>query len=647
MSGSMGPRGDRTQPDAAHLQSVGRENTDVTVPVPAAMTQPTGVNAGYLAGTSALGPDDPGRLGPYRLLQQLGEGGMGVVHLGLDPRGRAVAIKVLRDHVANDVQARARLAREVSSLSRVHHDAVAPVLDADVEGPRPYVVTRYVPGPPLDEWVRGHGPLSGPQLVTFAREMSNALAAIHAAGVVHRDVKPGNVLMHEGSPVLIDFGIAHLVDEARLTVSGLIMGTPGYLSPELLAGRPVCEATDWWGWAATLVYAATGRPPFGVGGMEAVVQRTLAGECDLRGVDPKLVPLLRAALDPEPDRRPERPVVLAALEAYAAGLDTTRSLTTASHAATSAHRLPHTAMLPAVAVPSKPVPPVSYAGFGAPARPAPAAAPHGIAPATTALPGPQPWPGPPMPSASPPQVSSPPDQAPGRAGDRHEGFLPTGPQGPGEPGLPATPRDPRIGRRRRTGTLAAVGLTLTALATVLPVAALLAAASWSALARTADRSLTAVTLRRMERGPRGRDVPLAVLTSPVHLVTGIASAVLTAILPMVLGIAGVFATAVLSASVRGVVPMPTHPLSLAGGMVVGLLTAWWGIGGTSLRRGSRSLVRAAAPGRGGAVVASVLLLAVAVYLAIGSQATGVQADWWPLPNTAVDGWVRLSATSRG
>ena len=157
--------------------------------------------------TSEVTADDqPTRLGPYRLIKRLGEGGMGVVHLGLDPRGRAVAIKVLRDHVAHDEQARARLAREVSSLSRVEHEAVAAVLDADVEGSRPYLVTRFIPGLRLDEWVRRHGPLAGPALVTFARGLSAALTALHAAGVVHRDVKPGNVMMPEaGSPVSVSY----------------------------------------------------------------------------------------------------------------------------------------------------------------------------------------------------------------------------------------------------------------------------------------------------------------------------------------------------------------------------------------------------------------------------------------------------------
>ena len=150
-----------------------------------------------------IGGDEPplaehSRLGPYRLVQQLGEGGMGVVHLALDRQGRAVAIKVLRPHVAHDPDARARLAREVETLELIRHPNVAPVLDADLDGPRPYLVTRYVPGPPLDDYVAEHGPLDGADLTRLAEGLASALDAIHEVGVVHRDLKPGNVLLVDG-----------------------------------------------------------------------------------------------------------------------------------------------------------------------------------------------------------------------------------------------------------------------------------------------------------------------------------------------------------------------------------------------------------------------------------------------------------------
>src|SRR5690242_17854033 len=271
---------------------------------------------------TASGPSRAGtlqRIGPYRLIEEIGEGGMGVVHLALDPRGRAVAIKVLRAHVAHDADARQRLAREVDTLSRIRDARVASVIDADVMAPRPYIVTRYVPGPALDEVVEERGPLAPADLLRLARGIAEAIRSIHACGVVHRDIKPGNVLIEDGDPVLIDFGIAHLQDDVRHTVGGLVMGTPGYLSPELVEGAAITDATDWWGWAATITYAASGRPPFGRGRMDAVLARVRAGEVDLDGVDPRLVPLLRASLSPDPRLRPHADQVIAALELYAAG----------------------------------------------------------------------------------------------------------------------------------------------------------------------------------------------------------------------------------------------------------------------------------------------------------------------------------------
>ncbi len=208
----------------------------VPTPRPGARTGP---RTGGSAGTRSGGPGFAQRIGPYRLIEEIGEGGMGVVHLALDPRGRAVAIKVLRAHVAHDADARQRLSREVDTLSRIRDARVASVIDADVMAPRPYIVTRYVPGPALDEVVEEHGPLAPADLLRLARGIAEAIRSIHACGVVHRDIKPGNVLIEDGEPVLIDFGIAHLQDDVRHTVGGLVMGTPGYLSPELVEGAAI------------------------------------------------------------------------------------------------------------------------------------------------------------------------------------------------------------------------------------------------------------------------------------------------------------------------------------------------------------------------------------------------------------------------
>ncbi|MFC4535540.1 serine/threonine-protein kinase [Sphaerisporangium dianthi] len=244
------------------------------------------------------------RLGPYRLLRRLGEGGMGVVHLALDSQGRQVAVKVLRAEVTGDDVARRRLAREVETMRRVRSSHIAEVLDADVTGSRPYIVTRYVPGRPLDDTVKQDGPLDVGALLRLASGVAEALAAVHAAGVIHRDLKPGNVLMLDGEPVLIDFGIAQAVDATRLTQTGMFIGTPGYLAPEIIEGHEAGPEVDVHAWAGTMLYAATGAPPFGKGTLEMVFYNITAGRANVEAAPAVIRPLLRAAFNRDPAKRP-------------------------------------------------------------------------------------------------------------------------------------------------------------------------------------------------------------------------------------------------------------------------------------------------------------------------------------------------------
>lgn len=253
-------------------------------------------------------------MGRYRLLHRLGEGGMGVVHLAEGPDGRRVALKVLRPHVVGDEEARDRLAREVKSLSRVRSPRVAEIIDADPWGPIPFVATRYVPGLSLHDHVPQEGPLGGEDLRWFARSLAEALLAVHQVGVLHRDVKPSNVLMEGRSPVLIDFGLARVADDTRLTRTGWLLGTPGYLAPEILYGHEPDTAADVHSWAATVAFAGLGRPPFGRGPSMAVMDRVRRGEHDLRGLDTGVLALVVAALDPEPGRRPRLRTLLEALD---------------------------------------------------------------------------------------------------------------------------------------------------------------------------------------------------------------------------------------------------------------------------------------------------------------------------------------------
>jgi serine/threonine protein kinase len=204
-----------------------------------------------------LRPDDPSRLGAYVLDGRLGEGGQGTVFLGTSPAGEQVAVKLL--HAVDDPMARSRFVRELAVAKRVATFCTAQVLDADVAGDRPYIVSEFVAGPTLQESVTREGPRGKGALERLAIGTATALTAIHRAGVVHRDFKPANVLLGSDGPRVIDFGIARALD-VTAPVSQLI-GTPSYMAPEQLTDQAVGSAADVFAWGSTMVFAATGRLP--------------------------------------------------------------------------------------------------------------------------------------------------------------------------------------------------------------------------------------------------------------------------------------------------------------------------------------------------------------------------------------------------
>jgi len=268
-----------------------------------------------------LRPGDPELIGPYRLRGRLGTGGMGRVYLGLSPGGRAAAIKVIRSELAQDPEFRARFRREVAVARQVSGLYTAPVLDADADGPEPWLATAYVPGPSLADAVSQHGPLPAPSVLTLAAGLAEALSAIHSAGVVHRDLKPANVLLADDGPRVIDFGISRAAEGSSLTHTGLVVGSPGFMSPEQAEGREVGPPSDIFSLGAVLAFAATGRGPFGSGSTPALVYRVVHDVPQLDLVPAEIRPLIERCLAKDPAGRPTAAGLLAGAALGAPGQD--------------------------------------------------------------------------------------------------------------------------------------------------------------------------------------------------------------------------------------------------------------------------------------------------------------------------------------
>jgi serine/threonine protein kinase len=251
---------------------------------------------------------DPARVGPYRVLGRLGEGGMGHVYLARSPGGRAVAIKVIRPELAGKRGFRARFAREVAAARGVSGMFTAAVVDADPDAVLPWMATAYVEGPSLADAVEEHGPLAPGAVLSLAAGLAEGLQAIHDAGLVHRDLKPSNVLLAKDGPRVIDFGIAWAREEEgtgdRLTDAGMVVGSPGFISPEQAMGRAVLPASDVFSLGAVLAYAASGTEPFGYGVTQALMYRVVHEPPDLSLVPARLRRLVGSCLAKEPGHRP-------------------------------------------------------------------------------------------------------------------------------------------------------------------------------------------------------------------------------------------------------------------------------------------------------------------------------------------------------
>jgi len=254
--------------------------------------------------------DDPQHVGPFRIVARLGEGGMGRVYLGRSKTGRAVAVKVVRPDLAGDHDFRRRFTREVEVARTVSGFFAVEVVAADPHASPPWLATAYVPGVPLDEAVDEYGPWPEASVLALGAGLAEALESIHAAGVVHRDMKPSNVLLSADGPRVIDFGISVQVEASRLTQTGVTVGTPAFMSPEQLVGDPVGPASDVFSLGAVLTFAATGTGPFGAGSLPALVYRVVHQEPDLSTLPPTLRSVVARCLDKRPEYRPTASALL-------------------------------------------------------------------------------------------------------------------------------------------------------------------------------------------------------------------------------------------------------------------------------------------------------------------------------------------------
>ncbi|MBO0847490.1 MAG: serine/threonine protein kinase [Nocardioides sp.] len=515
-------------------------------------------------------PSPARTVGEYTLLARLGEGGMGVVHLARKPGGPRVALKVLRPHIVGDEEARRRLAREVSSLERVRSRWVAEILDADPWAPTPYIATRYVPGLSLHDFVPEEGPIRGDDLRWFARCLAEGVASVHAVGVLHRDVKPSNILMEGRTPILIDFGLARVADDPKLTHTGWLLGTPGYLAPEILYGDDATTASDVHSWAATVAYAGTGDPPFGRGPSMAIMDRVRRGEHDLSGLPDDMIPIVAAALHPDPSRRPRIAEIIGRL-----GGDQTVVRPATPPAADDSFTIPLSL--------------AAHEGAAAPTRVS-----QGV----------------PVPRR---------DRADHRADNRtHNGaddptdVLPTDDPDDLPVDLEPGPAKRGTGVVLRRGVLvAALGVTAAAFIAAWPYwgLALVLGAAW--LLRTCTMTATAVGDRRRLRGSRWYDVLLAPLSAPWYLVAALPGALVLGLWSLGLALAGALICYAVGASVGATLFF--SGLCLVAGI-------WWGPGSAHVRWPVRVVAHSLARRLGRWAVVTVVVVATAGF--IGHQASG-------------------------
>lgn len=595
-----------------------------------------------IAVPNGAGPAAGSKLGGYTVVREIGSGAMGAVYRAEDDGGHAVALKMLHRHL-DDPAARERLRREAAALQGLRHPAVARVLDAELEGPEAFIVTELVEGPTLEEEIDERGPLDSRDLFELADQLADALEAVHGTGVVHRDLTPSNVLIARSGPVLIDFGLAQGPGDVRATRTGFVMGTPGYLAPELLDGAEPGPDTDWWSWAAVLAFSGTGRAPFGVRPTELVLRRSRQGQADLDGLPPRASRALGAALRAVPTERWGPNEVARALKAesdafVAATAGEDGSPTTvlgASDDARTAATSPDvgsTRVMPQGLLADRR--PVSEAAGGVGVGAAAGAAAAGRA-RRDAVGGVSELVGAPVAG----QVKG--RSVTGRA---------TGAQRPAPPSVQPVSAPERTNPARVTGyrgLFLATGLGLVALAATRPGLAVVLLVALMVAARLAGIAVDEFRSRRVRRGPHRADALVATLASPWHLVRAVFGVLPAAAVGLCVGVIVVLLGLIVFAPGNVILaPVPTVEARSVGGMnepivdsmvlsaamLVTVIVAWWGPASYGTRVGAGPLLRRIAPGGGAKVVVTLVLLALAVLAAAPLFDGDVNILWWPLGN---------------
>ncbi|WP_206074519.1 protein kinase domain-containing protein [Antribacter gilvus] len=615
-------------------------------------------------------------VGGYTIVEPLGSGAMGAVYRAEDGGGSPVALKLLHRHL-DEPGARERLRREAEALQGLRHPAVARVLDAELDGPEAFIVTELVDGPTLEDEIDERGALDAHDLFELADQLADALEAVHGTGVVHRDLTPSNVLIARHGPVLIDFGLAHALGDVRATRTGFVMGTPGYLAPELLDGAEPGPDTDWWSWAAVLVFAGTGRPPFGVRPTEAVLRRSRDGRVDLIGLPSRTARALGAALRAVPTERWGPTEVARALRRSAQDLDAGIAAPVLMPGADDTEVLGAPAVDDTLVVDGRELAvteTVAATGGGSGGSAAgsagagsagtavleagPGAGDTAVLPGDSVLPGDTVRKGR---SVTGRAVGLPVRplgedryQAVGDVPPEPEDDVPAPVRGKGRgavvarqaPAAVVVPPYQAPTYLRRRGTIAAVALPIVVLGATRPGLAFAILVVLVVTARLSGVVVDEFHARRVRRGVGRFDGTVTALKTPWHLVRAVfgslpallvaaCAAVLTVMIGLWLFAPGrviiVPQTSVEARSVGGMNEPIVDTWVLAAALLMAVLVAWFGPAASGTRSGARPLLALVAPGwLGSAVIVGIAL--VLAWLALSDWlAEPLAVTWWPLP----------------